>query len=93
MSRHANYTIKPEHLTGRECEVIRLVAIGLTTEQMAKHLSVSEKTLKTYLGNLFEKCYVSNRVQLARYAFAHGYAAMPTPDTVVMQVTKVGVRL
>lgn len=93
MSRRADYLIKPDQLTSRELEVMRLVAIGLTTEQIMAHLSLSDHTVKNHLSNLFEKCYVSNRVQLARYAFAHGHAPMPTPDTVVMQVTKVGVRL
>jgi len=64
-------------LTGRETEIVRLVAIGLRNAEIAQRLSITEATVKTHLNNIFEKLKVRDRVELALYALRHGLAAGP----------------
>ena len=58
-----NETIK--HLTKREVEILRLVAEGLTNEEIGKRIFISEKTVKTHLTNIFDKLKVNNRFKAA----------------------------
>ena len=55
----------PEGITGREWEVARLVAAGLTNQEIGERLFMSVATVKTHLGRLYHKLQVTNRVQLA----------------------------
>ena len=55
----------PEGITEREWEVGRLVARGLTNQEIGQQLFLSLATVKTHLGRLFDKLQVTNRVQLA----------------------------
>jgi DNA-binding NarL/FixJ family response regulator len=48
-------------VTAREREVLRLVAAGFSTPEIAKHLSLSETTVKTHLSRAFAKLGVSDR--------------------------------
>jgi len=48
-------------LTPRELEVLRLVAEGLTSPQIAERLQIRSSTVKTHVQNLFEKLGVSDR--------------------------------
>lgn len=65
-------------LTGREVEIARLVALGLRNSEIAKHLSITEGTVKTHLNNIFEKLELRDRVELAVYALRHGIVAART---------------
>jgi len=58
-----NDTIK--NLTKREVEILRLVAEGLTNEEIGKRIFISEKTVKTHLTNIFDKLKVNNRFKAA----------------------------
>lgn len=58
-----NETIK--NLTKREVEILRLVAEGLTNEEIGKKIFISEKTVKTHLTNIFDKLKVNNRFKAA----------------------------
>jgi DNA-binding NarL/FixJ family response regulator len=55
-------------LTPRETEIVRMVASGLGTAEMAKGLSISEGTVKIHLHNVYKKLGVQNRVELVLYA-------------------------
>lgn len=58
--------VEVTHLvTGREWEVARFVAQGMTNGEIAESLYLSPTTVKTHLSNLFAKLQVTNRVQLA----------------------------
>jgi two-component system, NarL family, response regulator LiaR len=57
-----------EELTGREREVIRLVAVGRSNREIAQELFISEKTVKTHISNLLGKLNLEHRTQLAIYA-------------------------
>ena len=58
----------PEQLTGRETDVLRLVAQGLANKQIALELSIGEKTVKTHVSNILSKLGVVSRTQAALYA-------------------------
>jgi DNA-binding NarL/FixJ family response regulator len=58
-------------LTARELEVLRLVAQGLTNEQMAEHLVISPRTVDTHLTSIYSKIGVSSRSAATRYAVEH----------------------
>jgi DNA-binding NarL/FixJ family response regulator len=54
-----------ESLTRRELEILRLVAEGLTNDEIGKKIFISEKTVKTHLTNIFDKLKVNNRFKAA----------------------------
>jgi predicted ATPase/class 3 adenylate cyclase/DNA-binding CsgD family transcriptional regulator len=61
-------------LTNREVEVLRLVAQGLTNEQVAEQLIISPRTVNTHLTSIFSKIGVSSRGAATRYAIEHHLA-------------------
>lgn len=62
----------PMDLTGRELEVVQLVAQGLSNSEIAEALVISEKTVKTHVSNILGKLHLDDRTQLAIYAIKHG---------------------
>ena len=58
-------------LTGREVEVLRLVATGKTNRAIAVDLSISEKTVARHLSNIFTKLDLSSRSAATAYAYEH----------------------
>ena len=58
-------------LTKREMEILRLVAEGLTNEEIGKKIFISEKTVKTHLTNIFDKLKVNNRFKAALMLMGH----------------------
>jgi len=52
-------------LTRRELEILKLVAEGLSNEEIGKRIFISEKTVKTHLTNIFDKLKVNNRFKAA----------------------------
>jgi NarL family two-component system response regulator LiaR len=59
-------------LTSRELEVARLVAQGLSNREIAQHLTISHRTVKTHVSNILSKLDLSDRTQLAIYAINAG---------------------
>ncbi len=64
-------TTRPDGLTAREIEVLRLVATGRSNPQIAAELFLSEKTVARHLSNIFGKTNVKSRTEAAAYAFQH----------------------
>ena len=62
----------PLGLSGREVEVLRRVAEGLTNAQIAERLSISPKTVSTHLVSIFGKLGVTSRAGATRFAIEHG---------------------
>ena len=58
-------------LTPRQTEILALVAVGATNEQIADKLCISPQTVKSHLYNIFKKINVPNRVQAALWAAKH----------------------
>jgi DNA-binding NarL/FixJ family response regulator len=64
----------PQGLTKREVDVVRLVADGLSNQQIARRLVVSEATVKTHLNHVLSKLDVDGRPGLVAWAWRHGLA-------------------
>ena len=62
-------------LTGRETEVLRLFAKGMTSRQIADRLTISPRTVENHVQSTLRKLQLHNRVELARYAIEHGLDA------------------
>lgn len=62
----------PETLTPRETEVLRLLAWGLANKEIARELSIGEKTVKTHVSSILGKLGVLSRTQAALYAVRAG---------------------
>jgi NarL family two-component system response regulator LiaR len=63
-------------LTAREAEVLSLVAQGLTNQEIADRLFVSERTVRTHVSNILSKLHLANRTQAALYALRRGLASL-----------------
>jgi DNA-binding NarL/FixJ family response regulator len=59
-------------LTARELEVVKLIAEGHTTEEIAAELVLSKKTVERHRANILDKLGMRNRVDLTRYAIKRG---------------------
>jgi len=58
-------------LSNREFQVMQLIAQGLSNQEIAKKLTVSNHTVKSYIGRIKVKTEARNRVQIALWYFAH----------------------
>ena len=63
-------------LTEREVEVLRLVAQGLSNDDIANQLVVSERTVRTHVSHILDKLHLANRTQMALYAVREGIAKL-----------------
>jgi DNA-binding NarL/FixJ family response regulator len=61
-----------EELTGRELEVLHLVARGRTNAEIAATLFISEATVKTHVGRIMAKLGLRDRVHVVVFAYDHG---------------------
>nr|WP_111601410.1 response regulator transcription factor [Streptomyces sp. Amel2xB2] len=64
--------VPAEPLTPRELDVVRLVARGLTNDELADELYVTLSTVKTHLANAQRKLAARNRVEIAAWAWENG---------------------
>jgi DNA-binding NarL/FixJ family response regulator len=64
-------TAPHESLTERELQVLRLVAMGKTTKEIAAELHLSAKTIATYRSRIAAKTGLSTTVGITRYAMQH----------------------
>jgi NarL family two-component system response regulator LiaR len=65
-----------EPLTQREVEIMKLVAEGLTNQDIADRLVVSERTVRAHVSNILAKLHLANRTQAALYALREGIASI-----------------
>ena len=63
-------------LTEREVEILQFVAQGLTNDEIAEKLIVSERTVRTHVSNILAKLQLANRTQAALYALKEGLASL-----------------
>jgi len=64
--------IRHPRLTGRETQILRLMATGLSNAEIAQTLVISLETVKTHVGNLFTKLDAANRTQAVIAAYETG---------------------
>ena len=69
---HLLYTADP--LTPRELETLRLIARGLSNQEIATALFVHQRTVAKYVSSILEKLQLANRTQAALYAIREGLA-------------------
>ena len=66
-----------EELTDREKQVLKLIAEGYTSKQIADALFLSVKTVMVHRANVMEKLNIHNRTDLIKYAIGKGLIKMP----------------
>ncbi len=65
-------TFAQPHLTDRELEVTRYLALGLTTKQVAEKLKISKNTVDTHRANIMEKLETRSLADVTRFAIRQG---------------------
>jgi NarL family two-component system response regulator LiaR len=65
-----------EELTDREIEILRLIAQGLSNEEIAERLVITRSTVGVHIGRILGKLGLSNRTQAALYALRTGIASL-----------------
>jgi DNA-binding NarL/FixJ family response regulator len=70
----------PETLTERETEVLRLLAHGRANKEIARELSISERTVKSHISSILGKLDVQSRTQAALHAARIGLVDTSSPE-------------
>ncbi len=63
-------------LTEREVDVLKLLAQGLSNQEIADRLFISERTVRTHVSNILSKLHLANRTQATLYALREGLASL-----------------
>lgn len=63
-------------LTERETTVLKLVAQGLSNQEIGATLSITERTVTTHVSNILGKLHLANRTQATLYALREGLASL-----------------
>jgi NarL family two-component system response regulator LiaR len=74
MNRPSDLPPTEDPLTEREVEVLRLVARGMSNEDIAEELVISERTVGAHVSHILDKLHLANRTQAALYALREGLA-------------------
>lgn len=61
----------PDDLSERELEILKLLALGFTTKEIAEQLYLSGRTVETHRSRVQEKLLLTSRADLVRYALDH----------------------
>jgi NarL family two-component system response regulator LiaR len=72
ISTPADLQPAPEALTARELAVLRVIAQGLSNQEIADELSVSEPTVRAHVSRILGKLHLASRTQAALYAVREG---------------------
>ncbi len=76
ISQHSDLPPTEEPLTEREVEVLKLVAKGLSNQEIADKLVISERTICAHISNIMNKLHLANRTQAALYALREGISSL-----------------
>lgn len=76
LNRPSTLPPSDEPLTEREAEVLVLVARGLSNQDIADKLVISERTVRTHVSNILGKLHLANRTQAALYALKEGLTSL-----------------
>jgi DNA-binding NarL/FixJ family response regulator len=72
LRRRSGRSNEPSELSGREFEIVRLIADGLSNREIGSRLSLSEKTVKNHVSHILAKLKVNARSGVAVYAVRNG---------------------
>ena len=81
LNRPTSLPPSEEPLTEREAEVLVLVARGLSNQDIADKLIISERTVRTHVSNILSKLHLANRTQAALYALKEGLTSLDDVQT------------
>jgi NarL family two-component system response regulator LiaR len=73
--------LTPDPLTGRELDVLRLLAQGKSNREIAEDLVLAEMTVRSHVSNILGKLHVASRTQAALYALKEGLASLDDVPT------------
>lgn len=76
LNRPSSLPPADEPLTEREIEVLIKVARGLSNQEIADSLVISERTVRTHVSNILSKLHLANRTQAALYALKEGLTSL-----------------
>jgi NarL family two-component system response regulator LiaR len=76
LKRSSKPPLTQEPLTHREVEILKLLTEGLTNQEIADRLVVSERTVRAHVSNILGKLHLANRTQAALYALRKGIATL-----------------
>lgn len=79
-----------DHLSPRQVEVLRLVALGANVSQMAQELSISETTVKTHVKNILQRLGARNRAHAVALAIRNGLLGDNEPADLIRAVAGAG---
>ena len=82
IARPAELQPAPESLTAREIEVLKLIAEGLSNQDIADRIMVSESTVRAHVSRILGKLHLASRTQAALYAVREG---LTDPDSASAQ--------
>jgi DNA-binding CsgD family transcriptional regulator len=74
----------PVPLTGRELQVLRLMARGATNTEISELLSISHHTVKSHVIHIFNKLGVDDRTEASVWAAHHSLVWQPTPASLAL---------
>jgi NarL family two-component system response regulator LiaR len=78
LSQPTELPLSEDPLTNRELETLQLLAQGLTNQEIAEKLSISERTVGKHVSNILDKLHLANRTQAVLYALRRGLAHLET---------------
>ena len=76
LSRRGTDSASSDGLSGREIEVLQLMAKGAANKAIAGTLSISESTVKTHVANIFQKLDVNHRTEAVTQALQRGIISL-----------------
>ncbi len=76
LNQPSNLPPTEEPLSERELETLRFIAQGLTNQEIAEKLTISERTVGKHVSNILGKLHLANRTQVALYALRRGLAEL-----------------
>jgi len=80
ISKPIEQALTPDPLTQREVEVLKLVANGMSNQEIAESLNVSEATVRTHVSHILGKLHLASRTQAALYALREGLTSLSGDD-------------